>query len=185
MDILSHGLWAGVLAKAQTKKGEPEEATRLPWWQAFFWGIFPDLFAFTVPFVWTMYTVFTQGTELPTPDKTEPPAGEGAMYALALSLYNISHSLFVFGLVALLAWYLLGRFPKVLLGWPLHILMDIPTHTAHFFPTPLLWPLSSVTFAHGISWAQWWFVLLNYSTLLLVYALLARWRAKASLINVT
>lgn len=29
-----------------------------------------------------------------------------------------------------------------MLAWPLHILVDIPTHSERFFPTPFLWPLS-------------------------------------------
>lgn len=40
-----------------------------------------------------------------------------------------------------------------MLAWPLHILIDIPTHTAEFFPTPFLWPVSNFH-VDGISWGN-------------------------------
>jgi hypothetical protein len=40
-----------------------------------------------------------------------------------------------------------------MLAWLLHILVDIPTHSTRFFPTPFLWPISSYEFS-GIGWAN-------------------------------
>ncbi len=100
-----------------------------------------------------------------------PAAGRPPRMELAWQLYQISHSLFVFSAVFGLAW-LAGRRPVLeLLGWPLHILIDIPSHTLRFFPTPFLWPASSYYF-NGISWANRWFLLVNYSAIAAVYAAL-------------
>jgi hypothetical protein len=69
-----------------------------------------------------------------------------------------------------------------LLGWVFHILIDIPTHTLRFFPTPFLWPISSYC-ASGISWANRWFLLANYSALAIVSFLL--WRNGRRAANAT
>jgi uncharacterized SAM-binding protein YcdF (DUF218 family) len=49
--------------------------------------------------------------------------------------------------------------------------MDIPTHTSDFFPTHFLYPLSNVH-VNGMSWGSPWFMLLNYSGLLIIYGFL-------------
>jgi hypothetical protein len=49
--------------------------------------------------------------------------------------------------------------------------MDIPTHTSDFFPTHFLYPLSNVH-VNGMSWGSPWFMLLNYSVLLIIYGFL-------------
>lgn len=53
-------------------------------------------------------------------------------------------------------------------AWFLHILMDIPTHTYRFYPTPFLWPVSDVKL-NGFSWATPWFMIVNYSIIILIY----------------
>jgi len=59
MDIFSHGLWAGVAAKAINNKLEKKgNQLRLNVWLAGFWGVFPDIFASAVPFVWLGLSVF-------------------------------------------------------------------------------------------------------------------------------
>jgi hypothetical protein len=65
-----------------------------------------------------------------------------------------------------------------MLGWLVHILIDIPTHSYQFYPTPFLWPLSSWKF-NGISWGQKWFMIANYSTIVIAYAALYFWSRKA------
>jgi hypothetical protein len=58
-------------------------------------------------------------------------------------------------------------------GWLLHMLMDIPTHTYVFFATPIFWPFSAYKFS-GIRWAEWWFLILDYGSLLAVFYFLRR-----------
>jgi membrane-bound metal-dependent hydrolase YbcI (DUF457 family) len=69
------------------------------------------------------------------------------------TLYNVSHSFLTAFLVFGIVWFVYKKPMFELLAWPLHILVDIPTHSSEFFPTPFLWPLSDFT-VNGISWGQ-------------------------------
>ena len=58
-------------------------------------------------------------------------------------------------------------------GWLIHILLDIPTHSYRFFPTPVFWPFSGWKF-NGLSWATPWFLIVNYAAIIIIYLLLRR-----------
>ncbi len=167
MDIFAHALWTG--AAATTARRSLHIPIRPAW--AALAGVFPDLFAFSVPFVLLLWRRLTLG-----PPATGEPHSMPHL-SLAWQLYQISHSLIVFAAVFGLAWLLVRRPVFELLGWALHILIDIPTHTARFFPTPFLWPISSFK-ASGISWGNRWFMLANYSGLLVVYIVLWLYRRR-------
>ena len=179
MDIVSHGLWAVAVGKVITER---KLKTKLKSGQLLFWGIFPDAFAFGIPFVWMLWNVAFGGlrfSDFPRPQHGEPPAvASYPVYQIAPHLYNWSHSFVIFGAVLLVVWILRGRkLPWTMLGWPLHILMDIPTHTYRFYPTPFLWPISGVKFS-GFSWGQPWFLALDYGLLLITFILL--WRTSST-----
>lgn len=181
MDIISHGLWATAAGKTLNLK-RPKE-NRLNVWRVFFWGMFPDLFAFTIPFIWFFFNIFTgqmHFADFPRPEQTEPPWPGNSMLGLASGLYNISHSLIIFALVFAAAYFIFKKRSFELLGWPLHILMDIPTHTYRFFPTPVFWPISGAKFS-GISWADPIFLLVDYGALLAVFLYLRRKERKLKL----
>lgn len=171
MDILSHGLWAVAAGKASEKTTKK----RLSLGRVFFWGVFPDLFAFTIPFIWRFYNVLTRGVsfgDFPRPTGQEPPAEflSGPL-DLAYALYNWSHSFVILAGVLFVVYFLSGRkIPWAMMGWPLHIMMDIFSHTYKIFPTPFLWPVSGFEIS-GVSWATPWFMLANYSALALTYLL--------------
>lgn len=192
MDIFSHGLWAGAAAKAANKKSP----TKLNLWHAAAWGLFPDLFAFAPAFIGLFWLIFTGQMGLGdwpgARGMGEPTAGNSTLaMKLAEYLYNFSHSIFVFTIVFCTVWFVRNKIarrrsgtegaaasasgsdgPKWEMGgWLLHIIMDIPTHSYAFFPTPVLWPLFGWKF-NGFSWATPWFLILNYSLLILVYWLL-------------
>lgn len=177
MDVFAHGLWAGAAYKAANKKIQ-RAGHRSPnvWWGAF-WGIFPDLFAFAIPFVWLWWEILSghlSFANLPRPEAMEPaPSDTLPMFRLASALYSVSHSLLVFFLVFGALWLVRRRPTWELGGWLVHILIDIPTHTYRFFPTPFLWPVSSWTF-NGLSWAAPWFLVLNYSLIAVAYLLLRK-----------
>jgi hypothetical protein len=165
MDIFAHGLWTAAAATGANRKLHTK--IRAGW--AAFWGVFPDLFAFTLPFCVLVW------------QKISGPAQAGPRHIphlpLAWQLYQISHSLVTFSAVFGIVWLIARRPVLELLGWPLHILIDMPTHSARFFPTPFLWPVSSYRVS-GISWANPWFMLVNYSALATVYFLLWRNRQR-------
>ncbi len=178
MDVFSHGLWSATLAKAtnlSTKKVE------LNPWHAAWWGVFPDVFAFSVPMAVTLFGLLTGTVDrsgLPGPGSS---AGARPVFGLALYLYNYSHSLIVFALVFGVIfgirflrhrekmWYSLV--PWTMLAWMLHILADIPTHSTEFYPTPFLWPFSSFR-VNGYPWAHPVFMITNYSLLVIVSIIL-------------
>jgi hypothetical protein len=161
MDIVSHGLWSAAAAIGARRKLPAKIKVRWAAW----WGVFPDLFAFTVPVGLGLWQRITSGAV--------PVGGPRGMphMSLASDLYRVSHSLVIFAAVFGLVWLVARRPVLELLAWLLHVLMDIPTHTLRFFPTPFLWPISSFR-ASGISWGNRWFMLSNYSALAVVYLLL-------------
>lgn len=184
MDILSHGLWAAAGGKALSNRpstGSGNNRLNLKW--SFFWGMFPDLFAFTVPVIWMLFNA-AMGTlpqgGWPGRNEFEPSAHDGLpVMRLATTLYQYSHSIIVFAIVATVLLFYCSRAgkrtPLEMLGWPLHILMDIPTHSYRFFPTPVFWPISQWKF-DGFSWAHPVFMAVNYGLLVVVFLLLSRWR---------
>lgn len=155
MDILSHGLWAAAPFYRKSRKS---------FWIAFLFGVLPDLVAF-VPHTILMIL----GPER-HPLFARPPVS--LINPLTFDLYDITHSSIVFLAVFALAYFLNKKRPYWLMwGWGLHILADIPTHSIKFFATPFLWPLSDFR-VDGIPWSNPRFIVLNYSALILVYAML-------------
>jgi hypothetical protein len=170
MDFFAHGLWAGAAGAAANRKLK----RKLSLIQAVIWGVFPDAFAF-LPVV-AVALWFRRPGEPITP---------GILFRGRLLdllprslrpevLYQFSHSLVVFLPVFFLLWLLFRRPLLAMLAWPLHILMDIPTHGGGTYRTPFLWPLSSYRFS-GIWWSRRWFMILNYSLIAAAYAALFLW----------
>ena len=133
MDILSHGLWAAASAKGVQQKYPT--LLRARW--AFFWGVFPDLFAFSIPFPVHLYLYLFRGV----PESGHP------FQALTQLLYSISHSAIIFAVVFIMMTLVRRRVSWVMLAWLLHIAIDIPTHSLDFYPTPVFWPLSDLRYA--------------------------------------
>lgn len=129
MDTLSHALYGGV---AFGRQG------RFQYWLAFFFGMAPDLFSFGLFFLTNLLGITER------PDWSSGHPSEFAIPAYIHGLYNITHSLVVFVVVFAVVWYFWKQPIMAMLAWPLHILIDIPTHSSEFFPTPFLWPLSDV-----------------------------------------
>jgi hypothetical protein len=146
MDILSHGLYGGVAFGRKS---------RLSYWLAFFFGIAPDLFSFG------LFTVLTFLGLAEHPDWSSGQHPDPShIPAYVHSLYNGTHSLVIFMLVFGLVWFFRKKPLYEMLGWPLHILVDIPTHSEKFFPTPFLWPLSDFRI-NGHAWSDPWIFIPN------------------------
>ncbi len=160
MDIFAHTLWANAAAKeaneAAAKKGKKFHIS--PGWAAF-WGVFPDFFAFGLPMLISAPVLFREGFHF----------GPHSHSDLAANLYQYSHSLVIWAAVFLIVWAIYRRPRWELLGWALHILIDIPSHGASFYPTPFLFPISDYRFLHGVSWANPIYMMINYSALSAVY----------------
>ena len=154
MDIFSHGLYGAV---AFGRRSRPS------YWLAFFFGIAPDLFSFGLFTVMT----FLGLAEHPNWRSGEHP-DPTAIPSFVHSLYNGTHSLVVFAVIFALIWLIRKRPLYEMLGWPLHILVDIPTHSEKFFPTPFLWPVSDF-YIDGHPWSDPRIFIPNVILLALLY----------------
>jgi hypothetical protein len=156
MDIVAHSLWATAIGKTWNRRAR----TRLRFLWFVFWTMFPDLFAFTpmvVAGIWAKLSGVTQMTYVHSIG--------------GIGLYDLSHSFVVFAAAFAVASVVLRRPVWAMLGWALHIAIDIPTHSR--YTTPFLWPLSRYRFV-GIGWWEHWFMVVNYTALAIVFLLM--WR---------
>jgi len=173
MDIFSHGLWTNAAYQTINKKIKKPFNIKM----AVFWGVFPDLFSFTIPFIWFSANLILGNinfSDLPRPHEAEPaPQDTLPIFRLTFFLYSVSHSAIIFFAVFLFLFLIFRRPIWELGGWLMHILLDIPTHSYQFYPTPVFWPLSGWKF-NGLSWATPWFLVLNYSAIAIVYLIIYR-----------
>jgi hypothetical protein len=166
LDILAHALWttaAGAVGRNKTK-----QRIHLGWMAA--WGVLPDLIVFTIPACVRIARWLTGASKSLLPD------GSGPRFDWVWGLYNASHSAFVFGLCFVTVWLLIRRPALEMLGWAIHIFIDIFTHTG-LFAIQFLWPVSSIHF-DGKRWETPWFLALNYAALASVY--LWMWARRAT-----
>lgn len=138
MDIISHGIWGSLGFGRRNRKS---------FWLAFFFGIAPDLFSFGI------FTASTWVGLASGPDWSGGPPDPNLIPQYVHSLYDVTHSLVVFLVVFGIVWLLRGKPLYELAAWGLHILLDIPTHSSRFFPTPFLWPISDFHI-NGIPWSD-------------------------------
>ena len=138
MDIISHGLWGGLVAGRKSKK---------IFWTAFAIGLAPDLFSFGILFGARILGLASG------PDWGNGPPDPASIPQFVDVLYNITHSLVIFALVFGLVWFIRKKPFIPLFAWAIHILVDIFTHSTAFFPTPFLWPVSDFVI-NGMNWGQ-------------------------------
>jgi hypothetical protein len=154
MDIVSHGLWGAVAFGRRNPSS---------FWLAFVIGLAPDLLSFGV--LWT--AVVLGLAEKPDFSHGTPP--ESSIPQYVHYLYDVTHSFIVFLVAFLLIWSLLKRPLWELGAWGLHVLVDVPTHSYAFFPTPILWPLFNWKF-DGWQWTTPTILVPNFVLLAMVYA---------------
>jgi hypothetical protein len=139
MDIISHGLYGGVAFGRKSK---------WDYFTAFMFGVGPDLMAFG-PYCIAILLGF----------QSFPQWGVVAPHVKVIphfvyALYSVSHSLVIYGIfLGVLLLFGKRKLARLTLGWPLHILVDLPTHSNNFFPTPIFWPVSSFHI-NGIPWSE-------------------------------
>lgn len=151
MDIFAHGLWSfGIFHKK-----------KYVWWATLF-GLLPDILSFGMLFI---INLLNGSTQRGRPSLSSIPDW---IYAA----YNMTHSLIIFLVVFIFIYLVTKNWFWPLTAWAIHILIDIPTHSARFFPTPFLWPIIDFRF-DGISWGTPWFMLLNYGSLMAALLIIA------------
>ncbi len=188
MDIVSHALWtaaAASSARAMWRASCPPVAGKIagaarriacatprppsPLW-AVLWGVFPDAVSFTVPAVVRTWWFLTGQTTslLPQPGSRQ--------FQFVWQLYDGSHSAVVFAVVFGMVWLAARRPALAMLGWALHIAVDVPTHRG-MFAVHFLWPLSRFG-VNGVPWESRWLLAANFAALAGVYGWMWRWRKR-------
>ena len=176
MDILAHALWAGAgIALAQHRCTVPTRTliatvvlATLPdvfhllpiagWW------VFGDG---SVQALWA-YAVAVPGQEPALPTMVE---------RWSHHLHCVAHSAIVAGAVTLLWWAVRRAFWIPLLGWWSHIVIDVFTHSADYYASPVLYPITERGF-DGLAWNTPWFMVVNYVALALTGLWLLRHQQK-------
>jgi len=167
MDVISHWLWG----MAFTRK-------KVSWKVSGPMGVLPDLMAF-IP---ASIVGLMQGRDRVHVDENTVTSD---MHPIAWDIYQWSHSLFFALLIFLGVWYVLHRrgheTPRLLawyttIPWIAHIIVDIPSHTIQFFPTPFLHPFSD-WMIDGTSWGTPWVWFTNVALLALTWGIVL-WRER-------
>lgn len=156
MEIVAHSLWTA--AGAVAGRRATTARISLPW--AIWWGVFPDVLAFGPSVVVGLALWLARGRDA--------LSGGHPHVHLGLPLYPAAHSLIVFGAAFAVTTIVARRVVYPLLGWLLHILIDIPTHSYSYYATRFLWPVSDFRI-NGIAWWTPWFWMVTYAVLAAVY----------------
>lgn len=174
MDIVAHALWAGAgTLLAARRVIVPKRTAAL----IVGFAVLPDVLQFVPIAAWALagdgswaalarYAVAQPGGE---------PLLPAAVTLLSHYLHCMLHSAVIAAAVTALAWLATRALWWPLLGWWSHIVIDVWTHSADFYPVPVLYPFSDRGF-DGLAWNEPWFLLLNYSVLGLFFAWVAAGR---------
>ncbi len=147
MDVFSHFFWTLILFHGER-----------PFWAWALLGTLPDILTWgpwSVPLVvrrrWKRFDV-------------------NAVPGWVMTLYGATHNLLAPLALWGAAFAATGQAFTAPLAWLAHVSMDAPTHSRHFLPTPVLWPLSKWKFP-GVRWAQRGFMVGNIAAMagLLLY----------------
>ncbi len=168
MEVVAHALWASaavITARRGTKASIPVGWT--VWWAAF-----PDVLAFGPSFAAGLWLRLMGDPSSASADGHILPHAH-----IGLPLYPAGHSLIVFLLVFALAMLLARRVVFGMLGWAMHIVVDIPTHSLSYYATRFLWPVSDYR-VDGIAWWTPWLWAATYAALGAVFLLL--WKTRST-----
>ncbi len=169
MDVLAHGLWAAVVCRW---RGHSRPIARSTTRWTIGLAVAPDLVQLT-PIV-TAALITPQGWSamqsyfhaLPGYQQVLPPQVE----LIAHHLHCSMHSALVAAVVTFLSWMLLRRFWLPMLGWWMHIVIDVFTHSADFYPSPVLYPVTQRGF-DGWAWNDPWQLALNYGLITILWVI--------------
>lgn len=172
MDPFSHALWAGGFAKLINLNKNIKLKFNF-WWAAFF-GVFPDIIGFAIPYIiWFFGLIFgTYKFSNISLNLFHPTTIQFPYSGLVSQFYNFSHSLIIFAFVFLIVFLIFKKPVWIMLGWLLHIVIDIFTHVREQYTTPILWPVSNWTIGGLIFWRNNWFIIIDLVLLVIFYGVL-------------
>ena len=163
MDIFAHTLWAGV-GVALASRRSPIKPRTVALTAAL--AALPDLFHLLPIIGWWAFgdgsaaVLWAYAVALPGQEPALPPV----VGMLSHQLHCIAHSAIVAGVVTALLWMMRRALWIPLLGWWSHIVIDVFTHSADYYPSPVLYPITERGF-DGLAWNTPWFLVLNYVVL--------------------
>jgi LexA-binding, inner membrane-associated putative hydrolase len=177
MDIVAHGLWAGVGVAVASRRWPIKRRTAAA---IVALAMAPDL-AHLLPLIgaalfgnggWA--ALATYATALPGSEPAMPPL----VALLSHHLHCMLHSAVIAALVTLACWAWTRSLWLPLLGWWSHIAIDVVTHSKDFYPAPIFYPFTQWGF-DGLAWNTPWFLIANHTAIALAIAWLLwrRWSA--------
>jgi len=180
MDIVAHGLWAAAAVEL-ARRHVPVSSTVARATVAL--AVLPDL-VHTLPLaLWAVFgghdafaALSAYAVALPGQEPSMPPW----VTLLAHHLHCTAHSAVIAAAVTLACWVAARSVLPALLGWWSHIVIDVFTHSADFYPVPVFYPLSERSF-DGIAWNQPWVLAANYAVLAVLWWRLLHPRRGAAL----
>ncbi len=180
MDVLAHGLWAGTgLVVAQVATGRPAVIDRRTLIATLVLATAPDgvhmlpLLAWVLAGGGTLAALLDYAVALPGQEPTLP----AWVAMLAHHLHCTLHSAVVASAVTLACWLRTRAFWLPLWGWWSHIVIDVFSHSADYFASPVLYPITQQGF-DGLAWNTPLFMALNYGALAGVWLALSWWRCR-------
>lgn len=166
MDILAHTLWAGIGIAGLAR--QRRNVTRRAVAATMALAALPDMIQMLPVLAWWAIGggawAAVQAFAVAMPGQ-EPIMPEWVT-ASSHTLHCIAHSAVIAAGVSLALWVWRRTLWLPLLGWWSHIVIDVFTHSADYYASPVLYPFTERGF-DGIAWITPWFMVLNYLALVM------------------
>jgi hypothetical protein len=168
MDILAHGLWAAIGMAWWRRRRPISRRTALT---TVALAVVPDIVhllpivgaALFEPGGFALLSAYVRA--LPGFEPDLPPA----VAFLTGHLHCVFHSAVIAMAITLLVYWKTKALWVPLLGWWSHIVIDVFTHSAEFYPAPVLYPFTLRGF-DGVAWNTPWFLALTYAAIAITLA---------------
>lgn len=163
MDIVAHALWVGMGAAVIHRSRPLSRGTVVT---TLVLAALPDMLHLLPIAGWWLFAdgsfAALRGYAVAIPG--QEPGLPPMVRLFSHHLHCVMHSAPIAGVVTLVAWVARRAFWIPLLGWWLHIVIDVFTHSAAYYAVPVLYPFTERGF-DGIAWITPWFMALNYAAL--------------------
>jgi hypothetical protein len=164
MDIVAHTLWAGLGAAWLARRRR--DITRKTVAATMALAALPDVIQMLPVLAWwgvgSGSWAAVQAFAIAMPGQ-EPVMPEWVSW-WSHNIHCIAHSAVIAAGVTLVLWAWRRTLWLPLLGWWSHIVIDVFTHSADYYASPVLHPLTQRGF-DGIAWITPWFMAVNYASL--------------------
>jgi hypothetical protein len=163
MDIVAHTLWAAAGAAVIHRRRPLSRRTGIA---VLVLAALPDLLHLLPIAGWWLFgdgsfaALRGYAVALPGQEPALPPLVQFWSH----TLHCVMHSAPIAALVTGAVWAARRSFCIPLLGWWVHIVIDVFTHSADYYAVPVLYPFTERGF-DGIAWTTPWFMALNYLAL--------------------